>query len=75
MTRDVSAQLHQVNVEGDMICRDACAYIKRCDLWKLGGVNKHHQQSCCGQKDVCTCVVFNLAPISFFQKRAEKKKR
>ena len=31
--------------------------IKRCDLWKRRVVNKHHQQSCCGQNDVCTYVV------------------
>ena len=40
-----------------MICGDACVCIKRCDLWKRRVVNKHHQQSCCGQKDVCTYVV------------------
>ena len=40
-----------------MICGDACVCIKRCDLWKRRVVNKHHQQSCCGQKRVCTYVV------------------
>ena len=46
-----------MNVEGDMICGDACVCIKRCDLWRRRVVNKHHQQSCCGQKRVCTYVV------------------
>ena len=40
-----------------MICGDACVCIKRCDLWKRRVVNKHHQQSCCGQKRVSTYVV------------------
>ena len=57
MTRDVSAQLHWGDVEGDMICGDACVCIRRCDLWKRRVVNKHHQQSCCGQKRVCTYVL------------------
>ena len=40
-----------------MICENACVCIRRCDLWKRRVVNKHHQQSCCGQKRVCTYVV------------------
>ena len=57
MTTDVSAQLHSANVEGDLICGDACVCIERCDLWSRRVLNKHHQQSCCGQKRVCTHVV------------------
>ena len=40
-----------------MSCGNACVCIRRCDLWKRRLVNKHHQQSCCGRKRVCTYVV------------------
>ena len=41
----------------DMSCGNACVCIRRCDLWKRRLVNKHHQQSCCGRRRVCTYVV------------------
>ena len=59
----------------DMICGNACVCIRRCDLWKRRVVNKHRQQSCCGQKRVCTYVVGGRVGMGrhlLFHVRSEK---